>query len=907
MGELAMRKYWILIAALAAVACAKNEVETAPEGKTWTVEVDALKWAEATTKALFEHDGWEGGGIVAETKALDLDNGYLSAYWSGTDKIEVYDVKGDGHRGTLTTPGGGSICRFRGTISGTVNTGDRFTLLYPEKPAGSREMYAGQKGTLEDIAKRYDYALATVDVTSVDNASSKIILSDATLVSRQSITLFSFNYIGCETNKITRLTLTSWSLDNPVTVVPDAPGTEFFVAIPGQYGADFDRTGKVRIPYDFVAETQDGTVFSGTMKALLADGRFYKASKTLKKYESLKQPFTIEALQDGIVTIQNPLGRTFYYGFDGVNNSAINSNIASGDPIKIEVKAGDKLLLGGKLAPGNRYYGTRTEKYNSSTNTYNAYDAFTHINCDAPFYLYGNLMSLMDFEYFGSPDSGLKTAEDYAFYGMFEDVGNMLNHPEKDIELPATTVRKGSYALMFFNCRNLTRAPELPATTLSGGPYDPMSVLGPYNSMFYQCYRLEKAPSILPATNVPATSYFRMFSDCRALVAAPVLPAAAPGNDAYRFMFRDCRSLKQIICYAKGNLGRNKATHFWVEGVPAGGTFISDPSVSWPSGDHGIPAGWNGFVDPLTIEAVESGVITIANPQGLSITCGKDIHMGSATTSSNSTITIDVSAGEKLRLWGDNPVYGHESAVYLYTRITGSGKHKVSGDIRSLVSSGDYVNVQALSDYAFVQLFSHDTKLVSAKDLVLGASTVGNSSYMGMFEGCSGMTSAPALPATNLAENCYANMFSASGIAQAPVLPATTLAPYCYGGMFRECVSLTQAPALPASTLAEGCYMNMFDYCTSLTKAPELKATELVRFCYAYMFRDCSSLGAVTCLATNPEWAWDAAKPDYEAPNAAAIMDWMSGTNATGAFTRASGVNWPRGEYGVPSGWTITP
>ena len=235
MGELAMRKYWILIAALAAVACAKNEVETAPEGKTWTVEVDALKWAEATTKALFEHDGWEGGGIVAGTKALDLDNGYLSAYWSGTDKIEVYDVNGDGHRGTLTTPGGGSICRFRGTISGTVNTGDRFTLLYPEKPADSREMYARQKGTLEDIAKRYDYALATVDVTSVDNASSKIVLSDATLVSRQSITLFSFNYIGCETNKITRLTLTSWSLDNPVTVVPDAPGTEFVSSTTRQF------------------------------------------------------------------------------------------------------------------------------------------------------------------------------------------------------------------------------------------------------------------------------------------------------------------------------------------------------------------------------------------------------------------------------------------------------------------------------------------------------------------------------------------------------------------------------------------------------------------------------------------------------------------------------------------------
>ena len=150
-------------------------------------------------------------------------------------------------------------------------------------------------------------------------------------------------------------------------------------------------------------------------------------------------------------------------------------------------------------------------------------------------------------------------------------------------------------------------------------------------------------------------------------------------------------------------------------------------------------------------------------------------------------------------------------------------------------------------------------------------------------------------------------MFAGTAITSAPALPATIVIDYCYGGMFRECESLTQAPALPATNLAEGCYMNMFDYCTSLTQAPELKASSLVRYCYAYMFRDCSSLGAVTCLATNPDWEWDADEPDYEAPNAAALMGWMDNVKATGTFTRKAGVDWPRGEYGVPNGWTITP
>ena len=35
--------------------------------------------------------------------------------------------------------------------------------------------------------------------------------------------------------------------------------------------------------------------------------------------------------------------------------------------------------------------------------------------------------------------------------------------------------------------------------------------------------------------------------------------------------------------------------------------------------------------------------------------------------------------------------------------------------------------------------------------------------------------------------------------------------------MFSNCTSLTTAPALPATTLANWCYMNMFQGCTSLS------------------------------------------------------------------------------------------
>ena len=69
-----------------------------------------------------------------------------------------------------------------------------------------------------------------------------------------------------------------------------------------------------------------------------------------------------------------------------------------------------------------------------------------------------------------------------------------------------------------------------------------------------------------------------------------------------------------------------------------------------------------------------------------------------------------------------------------------------------------------------------------------------------------------------------------------------TMADYCYYCMFQDCTSLAQAPALPATTLADYCYQNMFSHCTSLTQAPVLPATTLAAVCYFGMFNGCASL-----------------------------------------------------------------
>ena len=63
----------------------------------------------------------------------------------------------------------------------------------------------------------------------------------------------------------------------------------------------------------------------------------------------------------------------------------------------------------------------------------------------------------------------------------------------------------------------------------------------------------------------------------------------------------------------------------------------------------------------------------------------------------------------------------------------------------------------------------------------------------------------------------------------APELPATTLASQCYAYMFQGCSELTAAPVLPAEILAEKCYEYMFIGCTALSsvtmKAKDVSAS----------------------------------------------------------------------------------
>ena len=206
-----------------------------------------------------------------------------------------------------------------------------------------------------------------------------------------------------------------------------------------------------------------------------------------------------------------------------------------------------------------------------------------------------------------------------------------------------------------------------------------------------------------------------------------------------------------------------------------------------------------------------------------------------------------------LRLRGTNTNGTASSSIALSNiRFTDKTvKVACTGDIRTLLDWRNYSTVKT-QNARFCNLFIDCAVLTSAPELP--ATTLAGNCYTNMFRGCTSLTSAPVLPATTLAEGCYNFMFrGCTSLTSAPDLPATTLAYGCYGSMFRGCTSLTSAPVLPATTLAEGCYNFMFSGCTNLTSAPKMSADKLAVSCYTYMFYNCKRLSTVTMLAPASE------------------------------------------------------
>ena len=284
---------------------------------------------------------------------------------------------------------------------------------------------------------------------------------------------------------------------------------------------------------------------------------------------------------------------------------------------------------------------------------------------------------------------------------------------------------------------------------------------------------------------------------------------------------------------------------------------------------------------------------------------------------------IQVSPGDKV-LFKGNSIYGIVDAQDRY--FDSDCVMNVYGNIASMTGWNETTCYRG----TFVELFFNPNRheglnIVSAENLIIPYSKVGEASFYGLFLNCRMLVKAPKrLPATDLSYICYSGMFSGcSSLKTVPELPAMFLKESCYSSMFADCSSLEYPPELPATNLAYGCYGVMFGGCTSLKKAPLLPADYLAERCYEGMFYDCKSLKVAPVLIASTLWTrcymrmfngsgvqYVKCLAKYLIQGSNYIYEWLGRVPETGVFVKADPVDftWPISDSGtgIPPGWTIT-
>ena len=111
--------------------------------------------------------------------------------------------------------------------------------------------------------------------------------------------------------------------------------------------------------------------------------------------------------------------------------------------------------------------------------------------------------------------------------------------------------------------------------------------------------------------------------------------------------------------------------------------------------------------------------------------------------------------------------------------------------------------------------------------------------------------------------------------------------------MFIDCTGLVSAPELPATQLYASCYYGMFWGCTSLTTAPDLPALTLADHCYWAMFYGCTNLTYIKAMFTTT-------------PSNTYTQAWVDGVAPSGTFVKNASATWDvTGTNGIPAGWTV--
>ena len=167
----------------------------------------------------------------------------------------------------------------------------------------------------------------------------------------------------------------------------------------------------------------------------------------------------------------------------------------------------------------------------------------------------------------------------HALWGMFQECSYLIDAPE----LPSTNVAEYGYSTMFYNCTNLTSAPQiLPATSIYQHGYE---------YMFYGCSSLITAPAISATSLTGERCMFAMFMSCSNLQNAPELYPTSVTNYQYHRLFDGCGQVAELRVHLTS--WTQDGSYYWVRGVSANGTFYCPAALPQEFGVDRIPTSWS--------------------------------------------------------------------------------------------------------------------------------------------------------------------------------------------------------------------------------------------------------------------------------------------------------------------------
>ena len=364
------------------------------------------------------------GCTTTDTRGLNQssETSNINAIWSEGDYVTVLSTTGQTLGTMVPTTTGSATTKLKAKLNTPVSYGDQLTLVFPR----TTRDYTGQKGTLADIASKYDYATASVTVNYADD--SFVSATDAHFSNLQAIVKFKLT-TGTEALNATSLTITADGLlqnastTGPVTITPETATNEIFTALSGI------KDGIVTLTAIAGNKTYTST---STKPHSFSDGKYYVITAPMQKPTvSYTEPLTLECFNSvdgkGCYVTVNDCHDLEYTLDDGATWKAYTKRIY--------------LAIGKKVS-------FRGDNSTSGTGSSN----YMNIKCDGDCYIYGNIMSLLSKDNFAT-----MTELPYAntFQNLFKD-NKYISHAEgKDLVLPATKLKINCYAFMFSGCTNL--------------------------------------------------------------------------------------------------------------------------------------------------------------------------------------------------------------------------------------------------------------------------------------------------------------------------------------------------------------------------------------------------------------------------------------------------------------------